>query len=664
MNIKDLKLTDKRIEICNRLGLNNSKDILSYYPFKYDELKITHFKDFVDGTQVFFEAELLSSPSTFRYQGRRTITRFKVLYEEEELSITIFNRPWARTLPLNSKITIIGKYDGFNKVTALNYYTKDIKEIEGIIPYYSLKEGINQNEIRKLIEFTYKKCEKEIIDEIPSKLLTLHNLIDYKTAIHNIHFPKDRDMLKKSLSRLKYEEFLRFYVALDYLKNSTTDELKNNKDFNYIEVNNFVDSLPYELTKDQNIVKEEILQDIKSNKTMYRLLQGEVGSGKTAIAMIASHANYLSGYQTALMAPTEILAKQHYESFINQFEKTPCRIALLYSGCNDYKEIKDALKSGNIDIVIGTHALFQDDVEFSNLGLVIADEQHRFGVKQRRALKEKGNNADFLLMSATPIPRTLASSLYGDMDVSTIETLPLGRKGCKTYLINKNSIVDIMKPIKNKLKEGRQVYIIAAAIEASENYNAKDATSLYNSLINTLEPYKLGLLHGRMNSEEKDEVMRLFNNNDIQVLVSTTVVEVGVNVRNATVMVIYDADKFGLSQIHQLRGRIQRGNQEGTCYLLTSNKDNEVLSRLNVLCNTNNGFEISMEDLKLRGPGDILGTRQSGLPAFILGNLIEDTKFVEAARKDAKEIANNLNDAENKLFYEKIVNSAKEKAID
>ena len=664
MELCELKLTPKRKEIAKRLGFTSSKDVLSYYPYKYEELVITHYDDFKIGEQVFFEGELLSSPSIFRYGGKKTMTKFRVLYEEEELSITIFNRPWARNLRLNSTITIIGKYDGNNKITASNYYEKEAKEIEGIVPYYSVKEGISQNDIKKLLEFTFNKVENELIDEIPLEYVNKHNLIDYKEAIKNVHFPSNKTNLKKALARLKYEEFLRFYLALDYLKNTTTVNDKKAKEFDYNDVTNFIDSLPYGLTKDQENAINDILKDLKSNHSMYRLVQGEVGSGKTAVAMTTMYANYLSGYQSALMAPTEILAKQHYESFLSQFENTGCRIALLYSGTEESKEIKERLKKGEIDIIIGTHALFQEDVEFANLGLVIADEQHRFGVKQRRALKEKGENVDFILMSATPIPRTLASSIYGDMDISTIETMPLGRKGCDTYLIHKNSIVDIIDELKEKLDEGRQIYIIAAAIEPSENYKAKDASGLYNSLISAFAPYKLGLLHGRMNSTEKDQVMSDFNANKIQILVSTTVVEVGVNVRNATVMVIYDADKFGLSQLHQLRGRIQRGNYKGTCYLLTSNNDKDVLNRLSILTKTNNGFDISYEDLKLRGPGDILGTRQSGLPAFILGNLLEDSRFIDAAREDAKEIINTLDLPQNAQFYDIIAKEAKNKAID
>lgn len=321
-------------------------------------------------------------------------------------------------------------------------------------------------------------------------------------------------------------------------------------------------------------------------------------------------------------------------------------------------ELKKDLEEGKIDIIIGTHALFSEDVKFNNLGLVIADEQHRFGVKQRRALKDKGENVDFILMSATPIPRTLASSLYGNMDISTIMSMPSNRKGCDTYLINKNSIIDIIPDLKDKLNEGRQIYIIASAIEANENYGGKDVSNLYNSLIDVFKPYNVGLLHGKLSSEQKDEVMSKFKENKIQVLVSTTVVEVGVNVKNATVMVIYDADRFGLSQLHQLRGRIQRGEYKGTCYLLTDNKEKEVIDRLNVLVKSNDGFKISEEDLRLRGPGDILGTRQSGLPTFILGNIFEDTKIIEAAKKDAKYIKDNLDELNNKKLYENIAKQA------
>ena len=664
MNIKELKLTAKREEICKRLDLNNSLDILSYYPYKYENYVEIPFDQFQAGQMVFFEGELVSAPSTFRYRGNRSITRFKVLYDEEELSITIFNRPWARGMSINSKLTIYGKYDGANKVTAMNYWQKPIGEIAGIQPIYSIKEGITQNEIKKLIDFTYNKCADELIDEIPAEYINRHNLVDYKTAIRNIHKPTDAPNLKKAISRLKYEEFLRFFLSLNYLKSTNSDTGKKKKIFNINDINEFIERLPFELTDDQREAVDATLDDLSSNKSMYRLVQGEVGSGKTVVAMIAIYANYLAGYQSALMVPTEILAKQHLESFKAEFEESDMHIVLLCGNNTENKHVREMIQNGEADVIIGTHSLFQDSVEYKNLGLVIADEQHRFGVKQRRALKDKGENVDFMLMSATPIPRTLASSLFGDMDISTIETLPKGRKGCDTCLIRKNSIVDIIDDLKKSLAEGRQAYIIASAIEASDGLNVKDVSNLYKSLIDALKPYKLGLLHGKLNSEEKDKVMKDFNDNNIQVLVSTTVVEVGVNVKNATTMIIYDADRFGLSQLHQLRGRVQRGNYKGKCYLLTNNSDEEVIKRLGVLCEYNDGFKISMEDLKLRGPGDMLGTRQSGLPSFILGDLMADGKFIEAAKNDASEIYNHLDNTDYKSYFEKIASDTRKNAKD
>ena len=662
MELKDLKLTEKRKEICQRYDFNNSDDILSFYPFKYEEYEITPYSSFKEGNQVVFEAEVISRPTIFR-KGRMAISKFKVLCEDNELLITIFNRPWIRNLDINDIVTIIGKYDGANKVTALNYYEKNAQDIIGIIPTYSTKEGISQNEIKKLIKYTYDKCSNELDDNLPNDLIDEHGLICYKDAIYNIHFPTSKLLLSKAMSRLKYEEFLRFYVALDIIKGND-NSLKKSKKFSIDKVNELISNFNYELTSDQIKAKDDILKDLASSKIMYRLLQGEVGCGKTAVAEIALYANYLAGYEGALLAPTEILAKQHYESLNKVLTPFGVRVCVLYSSMDNEKQVKLAIQNGEYDVIVGTHALFSEDVEYKNLGLVIADEQHRFGVKQRKALKQKGENCDFMLMSATPIPRTLASSLYGDMDISTIETMPAGRKGCKTYLIKKNSVIDILDEIKSKLNEGRQIYIIAAAIEKSDNYKAKDVNGLYSALKDELSPNNVYLLHGKLSSEEKDMVMDRFNRNEIQVLISTTVVEVGVNIPNATMMIIYDADKFGLAQLHQLRGRVQRSNYEGTCFLLTDNKDESVLNRLKVLTETNDGFKISYEDLKLRGPGDILGTRQSGLPAFILGNLVEDTRFVEAAKSDAHRICENLDNKQYRTYYDKISLIASKNYID
>lgn len=660
MDLEQLKLTDKRKEICKRLDFKDSIDILRYYPIRYEQNVLTHFNDFVVGEKVVFEGELISYPSTFRFRGNLSRTNFKVLYEEEEINITVFNRPWVKANN-DKKIVIVGKYEGNNKVTATNFYTKDIEEILGINGIYSIKEGIKQSEIKKLVEYTFKKYDIE--DLIPSDLLEKHCLIDLKSALYNIHFPRCVNDLKTAMARLKYEEFLRFYLALEINQGDFESNQKKAKDFDINIINDFINKLPFKLTVDQNKAIDDILKDLKSNKCMYRLIQGEVGSGKTLVAFVSLYANYLAGYQGALMVPTEILASQHFESFINYF-KDEIKVALLTSSSMNTKEIKDKLKKGEIDVVIGTHALFSEDVSFDNLGLVITDEQHRFGVKQRKALLEKGKNVDFILMSATPIPRTLASSLYGNMDISSIMSMPSGRRGCDTYLINKNSIVDIMPFLKKELDNGRQIYIVASSIEQTDKYSGKDVVGLYNALKDEFGNYKVSLLHGKMKAQEKEEVMSSFKENKCQILITTTVIEVGVNVKNATVMLIYDSDRFGLSQIHQLRGRIQRGEYRGTCYLLTNSKEKDTLNRLDVLCKTNDGFKISEEDLKIRGPGDILGTRQSGLPTFILGNIFTDTKIIEASKEDIKYILSNLNDKSYKKFYEDVSKSMTSTYVD
>jgi len=662
MNFKELKLTEKRIEVANRLGLNDSNDILSYYPYRYEEYVLSSFKDWIIGSTVTFECELITYPTTFRY-GKRSSTRFKVLFEDNELNITIFNRPWINGLKVNEKLILIGKYDGNNKVTALNYYTSGLDKVLGIIPIYSLKDGINQSYLRKLIEYTYDRCKDEIIDYVPSELKKRHHLIDYRDALYNVHFPSDKSSLQLALSRLKYDEFLKFYVCLNIL-NKDNSLSKKPKEFKIEKINELISLLPYELTKDQSISINEILDDLRSNKIMNRLLQGDVGCGKTAVAMICLYANYLAGYKGALMAPTEILCKQHFNEISSYLKPLGVKVEVIYSNIDDINLIKKRLKDGDIDIIIGTHALIEDDIDIKDLGLVITDEQHRFGVRQRRVLRNKGDDVDFMMMSATPIPRTLASSIYGDMSISTIETMPLNRKGCVTKLINENSVVSILNEIKEELNNGRQIYIIGASIEANPNYSAKDITRLYESLANDLKPYRVGIIHGRMDTELKDSVMLDFNENKIQVLVSTTVVEVGVNVKNATMMIIYDADKFGLSQLHQLRGRVQRGSYMGKCYLLTDSKDPLVKNRLEVLVKSNNGFEISFEDLKQRGPGDILGTRQSGLPTFILGNFINDKKFIETSRTDALEIINNKDDFECSKYYNWALESISKSSID
>ena len=410
------------------------------------------------------------------------------------------------------------------------------------------------------------------------------------------------------------------------------------------------------MTADQRDTLKKILNDMGSTHTMYRLVQGDVGCGKTVVATLALYAAYLSGYQSAMLAPTEILARQHYQSGNEVLASFGVNTEVLYSALSTAKkkEILEDVSSGKIDILIGTHSMIQETVVFHKLGLTIADEQQRFGVAQRKALKQKGEQVDFLLMSATPIPRTLAASLFGDMDVSTIETMPAGRIAPITTLVKENSFRSVLDDVKHLLKSGRQLYVICAAVDENEEYHARNVYDTTESIQKLFPTYKVACLHGRMTTDEKQEIMQAFHDNDIQILVSTTVVEVGVNVVNATGMIIYDADRFGLSQLHQLRGRIQRGSEQGYCWLLTASQDERVLQRLEVLVKSNNGFEISYEDLRLRGPGDILGTRQSGVPDFILGNIVEDTAMINQARKDALKVMESADNPDYQILLESV----------
>ena len=658
-SLKDCGITKKRIELFEKINIRNADELFSYYPFRYENLDKSVFKDWNKGDKVVFEATLISYPSTYRYSRLKSITKFKVFMEDNELEIVIYNRPWTSNLKINQKLVIVGKYEGSNKVTALNYSGKSIDDIVGITPVYSTTKDITQKIIHETMKKAFENSQNDITNDIPFEYLSKYKLLNKVDAIRKIHFPQTMNDVSLALRTLKYEEFLKFYIAISLLKKNNDNKIvKNSKKFNYDDVFSLVNNLSFTLTKDQLKSVNEILDDLQSNKIMYRLLQGDVGSGKTLVAALGLYATYLSNEQSALLAPTEILAKQHYESLKQLFKPTGLKIKVLYSSMNSQvkKDILKELINGEIDILIGTHAIIQENVIFKNLGMVVADEQHRFGVEQRKKLLEKGEKVDFLLMSATPIPRTLAITLYGDMDISTIETMPSNRKPVKTVLIQENSFYSVINDIEEKLNMNEQIYIICSIIEENENFDARNTIDVYENLKKYFNGrYNVGLLHGKMSPEEKEDVMNLFSKNKIQILISTTVIEVGINVPNASVIIIYDAHRFGLSQLHQLRGRIQRGDKQGICYLLTDNKNKESINRLKVLLKTNNGFDISSEDLRLRGPGDILGTRQSGVPSFILGDLFEDTKIINQARIDANEIINNQNVHDNKKIVDSII---------
>ena len=638
-DIKLLKTTSRRLEILASMNITTLEDLIYQYPYRYEVIEEKYPTD--EDEHLIIEATVISPVKIF-FKGKMSRMSFEV--EDKYLQhfqVSIFNRHFLRQhLKLGTTITIIGKCVN-HRITASDIKIKPLQDISGIYPVYSLKEGITQKSFRQYVKKALSLLNHEFDDFIPEKYRIQHHLIRKESALYCIHFPENKKDVQEALKYLKYEEFLKFQLTMQLMKQQRTQEMGIAKDFDVTQLQSLILSLPFALTKDQQTAIKEIVEDLKSPQMMYRFLQGDVGSGKTVVSSVALYANYLAGYQGALMAPTEILATQHYQTLSRFFENTDVRIELL-TGSLSLKEkerVYQAIQSGEADIVVGTHALFQKKVVYHNLGFVITDEQHRFGVMQRKALKNKGQQVDFLIMSATPIPRTLAISMYGDMDVSTIKTMPQGRLPVKTQYIHSSSMKPILKHLKSYLAQGGQCYVICPLVEDSEHLEAKSASQIAEAMQKYFQTqYNVGLLHGQMKEDEKEKVMNGFLNNTIQILVSTTVVEVGVDVKNANMMVIYNAERFGMSQLHQLRGRIGRGQEQAYCYLMSSSSSKEAIERLKYLEKSHDGFEISLYDLKLRGPGEVLGQRQSGLPTFLVADIMKDFPILSIARKDADEI--------------------------
>ncbi len=636
-----LKLTLKEKDILTKLEIKNFNDFFSYYPRGFQINKLQNYDEFILNERVCFKAIIISKPKSFYYgrnkKGKNSICTFKVSLNCQELTLKIFNQPWLK-LDLEKEIYVEGLYNNINEIIVRSISQNINNSFIGIVRDYPLKSEIKQNEIRKIFIKNKDNIESRLnyIDEIvPDIYLKKHNLISRKKAIMNMHFATSAEDIKEAYRYLKYEELFVFYLNLESMKNQNQ---KTQKSFNQNKVENLINSLPFVLTKDQMSCIDDILNDLKSPHSMNRLLQGDVGSGKTVVAGIVLYANFLSGNQGVLLCPTEILAKQHYDTFLKIFNKININIKLfLGSFKNKEKELlKKEILNGDIDIVIGTHSVFQNNVNYNKLGLVINDEQHRFGVIQRKMIKDKSDSLDFLMMSATPIPRTLANILSGHLDISTIKTMPLGRGGCDSKIIQSNGIEEIKNELLDRLKQHKQIYIVAAAILENKN-DTEYVESLSLKISKEFKGYNVSYLHGKMKDDEINTVMQDFINRKIDILISTTIIEVGLNVENATTMVVYNAERFGLSQLHQLRGRVLRGSDKGYFYMLT---DKENVTRLKILEETLDGYLISEEDLKLRGPGDILGTSQSGFAKFKIVDFYKDIKIIEFCKKDAKEFFN------------------------
>lgn len=646
--------------LLKKLNINTVDDLVTHYPYRYEFIKRSNLKEKCEDDKVIIDGKVEMIPILVRLKGNLNKMNFRLATSTKEIvGVSIFNRAYLKNqLLVGTNITVFGKYEkNKNVILASEIRMGLLPKGEKIEAVYHGTVGLNSKAISGFINTALMEYGNDLEDYIPKYLLEKYNFLNKKTALNIIHNPSTKEKLKEASIRLKYEELFVYMAKINYLK------LKNKnikdgieKDFDKEKLDKVIKSLPYELTVDQKLVLNEILEDLTSKRRMNRLLQGDVGSGKTIISIIAMVANYLSGYQSALMVPTEILATQHYETMKEILKDFNINIALL-TGSLPKKEkdfIHEELKLGKIDMVVGTHALIQEEVVYKNLGLVITDEQHRFGVLQRTSLQNKGIMPDVLYMSATPIPRTYALTLYGDMDISTIRTLPKGRKPIKTYLKSYSEIKDVLKMMYEELLKNHQIYVIAPLIEESETLDLTTVNELKDKMNLAFgEKYNVGIIHGKLKQTEKDKIMEDFVNNKIQILISTTVIEVGVNVLNTTMMVIFDANRFGLSTLHQLRGRVGRSALESSCILI-SDYDSE---RLNVMTTTNDGFEISEEDFKIRGHGDLFGTKQSGDMTFKIADIKEDYKILLQAKKDSMEFL--LNNKEEEL-KEKIINGIKE----
>ena len=626
----------KTIELLNKLGINTIDDLLHYYPYRYDILKRSDITNLNDGDKIIIDGIVEGQPTTIFLSSKLKKIIFRINTKTTILNVTIYNKTYLyQELKCGKEVTIIGKYDKTkNTVVASDIRFDKLPMTPKIEPIYYTTSGLSRKSISKFISSVLRE-DYNVIDYIPDYLSDKYNFMSKKQAIYNVHMPIDILDLKKARQRIKYEELFMYMLKINYLKrkiiqDNTAIERKIDRE----KIKEFISTLPFELTTDQLIAVDDILTDLESNKRMNRLLQGDVGSGKTIVAFITTYANYLSNYQTALMAPTEILAKQHYDNAKKVFKNTDMKIELLTSSLTNKKkeEIYNKLNNNEIDLIIGTQAIIQDKVNFANLGLVITDEQHRFGVNQRNSFKNKGITPDILSMSATPIPRTYALTIYGDMDVSSIKTKPEGRIPVKTYLKKEKDILEVLNLMKQELDKHHQVYVIAPQIEDNENDNEtveklqEKMTAAFGKL------FTIKSVHGKMEPEEKEQVMKEFEKGEVNILISTTVIEVGVNVPNASMIVIFNANMFGLSTLHQLRGRVGRSNIESYCVLIA--KQN--LEKLKILEKTNDGFEISEYDFQNRGEGDLFGVRQSGDTGLIMANINRDFKMLVRAKEDAE----------------------------
>ena len=642
MELKDIKgIGEKKIALLNKLGIFTVNNLLEYFPYSY--IDTTKFKKISEITEEGSYSYRLKIISLMENRKKRNIRVTKFLAMDEEMNyctIVYFNNIFiSKNLKINNVYEMYGRAKLLGKNVEIQSPTMQNKAniIGSIIPQYHLCKGISNLDLVKIIQNLLKK-NSYFEEKLPSNILNELNLESYDNAIRNIHFPKDNESFIRAKRRLAFDEIFYFQLSMKKLKRNNEDAIRFEiKD----ETFDFIKSLSFKLTNSQNKVLDDIFRDMSNDKQMNRLIQGDVGCGKTIISFIAMFNVIKNGFQSVLMAPTEILARQHYESSKKLFSKYNIKVELLVGSLkeSEKKAIREKIENGEVDIIIGTHAVFQEKVVYKNLGFVITDEQHRFGVKQRLLLSKKSNNPDILVMSATPIPRTVGLVMFCDLDISTIDELPSGRGKVNTYFVDENYEERYMNFIKKHISEGRQAYIVCPLVDESDTLELQSVINLYERLKERyFQDVEIEFIHGKIKPVDKDKIMKNFESGKIKVLVATTVIEVGINVPNSNIMVIYNAERFGLSQLHQLRGRIGRGNYESFCILVSNNKSTNVKKRMDIMCSSNDGFYISEQDFLLRGYGDILGYRQSGEARFKILNIQKDYELLKSAIKYVDEI--------------------------
>lgn len=634
----------KREKALNDLDIFTIADLLAYYPHRYQDLAVKGPSEAVNGEKVTFKGRVTSDPVVTHFGRKKSRLRFRMTIDQATIMVSFFNQPWlGKQITMGQELAVYGSYDQPRQtLNGMKVIAKAADDETGMAAIYPTNKAIKQKTIKELVDQALQRYDQALHQEvIPQAIRRRYRLLPHYEVVYGMHQPINAEQAQAARRTASFEEFFIFQMRLQLIKQMDARQQGRPVLFNNDQLKALISTLPYELTSAQKRVVNEILRDMRRPLHMNRLLQGDVGSGKTVVAALAMYAAITAGKQAALMAPTEILAQQHAKTIGSFFDPKQVRVELLTSStrASERRQILADLLAGDIDILVGTHALIQPDLAFHNLGLAVIDEQHRFGVKQRSTLREIGMNPDILAMTATPIPRTLAITAYGEMDVSVIDQLPAGRKPVQTKWLRKSELDEQLTFIKDQLAAGAQAYVVTPLIEESETLDVQNAQAVYQDLAQTFGPeYKVGLLHGRMTNPDKEAVMAAFKANQFQVLVATTVVEVGVDVPNATVMLILDADRFGLSQLHQLRGRVGRGQRQSYAFLVSNPKTQYGVDRMQAMVKTNDGFVLAQKDLELRGAGDILGKRQSGVPEFKVGDPVADMQMMTIAQEEAMQV--------------------------